>query len=155
MNTINVSAEIFRELGYIASNESSLESVLNYIRSLKPKSTELSHGAVYMALLEQLSDFQEYEQGWDGAGALPLSKKVVKNIKSVLAKTADEMLTGWMLSPETNGTILLKRDDSNAGINLGSRDFSYFLIDNGRISGENGVKFSVRNIQNVLKRMKR
>ena len=155
MNTINVSAEIFRELGYIANNESSLERVLDFIKSLKPKSAELSHGAVYMALLKQLSDFQEYEHGWDGAEALPLNKKVVKNIKSVLTKTTDDMLTGWMLSPETNGTILLKRDDSKAAINLGTCDFSYFLIDNGQVSGENGVKFTVKNIQNVLKKMKR
>jgi hypothetical protein len=40
-------------------------------------------------MLERLSDFQEYEKGWDGDDALPLSRQVVKNFKAVLQKSRD------------------------------------------------------------------
>ena len=33
-------------------------------------------------MLESLSDFQDYERGWDGEDALPLDKKVVRNFIS-------------------------------------------------------------------------
>lgn len=156
MNTINLSAEIFRELGNIADNESYLEKVLRFIKSLKKdRATASVRGSVYTSLLEQLSDFQEYEAGWDGFGALPLNKTVVKNFKNVLAKASDDVLTGWYLSPETNGTLLISRTDENAGINLGIHELSYFVItDGGEVNGENHVKYSTRNLLETLKKLK-
>ena len=156
MNTINLSAEIFRELGNIADNESYLEKVLRFIKSLKKERTTASvRGAAYTSLLEQLSDFQEYEAGWDGFSALPLNKTVVKNFKNVLAKASDDVLAGWYLSPETNGTLLISRADENAGINLGTHEFSYFIIaDSGEVNGENHVKYSTRNILATLNNLK-
>ena len=37
MNTINISAELFRELGYMADNDCCLEKILAYTRSLNKK----------------------------------------------------------------------------------------------------------------------
>lgn len=150
MNTINVSAEIFRELGYIADNENYLEKVLDYIRSLTKKAV-VQRGATYTALLEQLSDFQEYEEGWDGENARPLSGKVVKNFKAVLAKASEKSLQGWHLEPQANGTLLIMNNGRNAGINLGVRDYSFFIVRNGSIEGKNNVHFTVSNLLQTIK----
>lgn len=152
MNTVNVSAEVLRELGYIADNSSYMEKVLDYIRSLTKKNV-VQRGAIYTSLLEQLSDFQEYEAGWDGAGALPLSKKVVKNFKAVLAKASEKSLQGWHLEPQSNGTLLMQDYNCNAGINLGTKDFSYFIIIDGNVEGQNNVKFSPNAVLNVIRKI--
>ena len=150
MNTINVSAEILRELGTMADNANYLEKVLAYIRNLNKKNT-VSRGATYTALLEQLSDFQEYEEGWDGVDARPLSRKVVKNFKAVLVKASDEMLQGWHLEPQGNGTLLLLNDNRNAGINIGTTDYSFYVVNNGDVEGQNHLHFTVGNLLQTLK----
>jgi len=152
MNSVNVSAEILRELGYIADNTNYLEKVLAYIRSLTKKAST-QRGIAYVSLLEQLSDFQEYEAGWDGAEARPLNQKVVKNFKAVLGKASEEILQGWHLEPQTNGTLLLLNDSSHAGINLGSNDFSFFSVSNGDVDGKNHVRFSANNVIDTIKQL--
>ena len=104
-------------------------------------------------MLEQLSDFQEYEEGWDGAEARPLGRKVVKNFKAFLAKASDESLQGWHLEPQANGTLLLLNNSRNAGINIGISDFSFFVVNNRNLEGQNHIHFTVANMLNTLKRI--
>ena len=65
-------------------------------------------------MLERLSDYQEYEKGWDGDDALPLSKQVVKNFKAMLQKSQDSELQGWAIYPAANGTLLLQNKERNS-----------------------------------------
>ena len=151
--TINVSAQLLRELGYIADNENYMAKTVAFIKSLTHEHLEEEKGIAYMALLEQLSDFQEYQKGWDGDEALPLHTKVVRNFKSVLQKCNEKALTGWHISPETNGTLLFENAKCDAGINIGVKDFSYFIIKDGNVTGENRVRFSVSAILKTMKKI--
>ena len=152
MNTINISAEVLRELGGIADNENYMAKVLEFIKGLTQHTqTALVRGAVYTSLLEQLSDFQEYGQGWDGASALPLNRTVVKNFKAILQRGKDNELSGWSISPETNGTLLLQNRKHDAGINLGMKEFSYFIITGENVEGKDAVKFSPKAVISVIK----
>lgn len=154
MNTINVNAEVLRELGYIADNENYMAKVLDFIKGLTHRAADtVVRGVAYTSLLEQLSDFQVYEAGWDGAEALPLNREVVKNFKHVLQKGKDSDLQGWNISPEKNGTLLMQNRSRNAGINLGIKDFSYFIITDGIVEGQNNVKFSPKAVLSVIKKI--
>ncbi len=151
--TVSVSAELLRELGYIADNESYMAKTIAFIKSLTHGKQAEVKGIAYMALLEQLSDFQEYEKGWDGDRALPLNAKVVRNFKSALQKCSETSLTGWHLSPETNGTLLFENGRGDGGINIGAKEFSYYIIRDGNVTGENHVRFSVSAIIKTMKKI--
>jgi hypothetical protein len=84
--------------------------ILFFCNVMRIKSTAMAHGKEYTELLESLSDFQDYEQGWDGEDALPLDKTVVRNFKEVLQHSEDSYLKGWLLFPERNGTLFLQNE---------------------------------------------
>ena len=84
-----------------------------------------------------------------------MSKKVVKNFKSVLAKAPEKNLQGWHLEPQANGTLLMLNDSRNAGINLGAGDYSFFVVENGNVEGKNNVHFTVSNLLQTIKMFQR
>lgn len=154
MNTIELNAEIYRQLGYLSDDRSYLEKVLEMLRGLtRIKSTAQAHGREYTELLECLSDFQDYEQGWDGEDALPLDKDVIKNFKKVLQSSEDKLLKGWVIFPERNGTLLMQNTNAGAGINIGSKDYSYYINKDGKIIGENAKKFTPASVMETLKKI--
>ena len=129
---IELNAQLLRELSYISDNEGYLRKTLDFIKKLT-KSNVASNvrGQIYTEMLERLSDFQEYEKGWDGDDALPLSRQVVKNFKAVLQKSRDSELEGWTFFPSANGTLLLQNKERKSGINIGTRGYSYYEIVDG------------------------
>jgi len=67
MSTIGLNAQLLQQLSYIADNESYIQKTIDFVSRLtKPKSAVPLHGILYVEMLERLSDFQEYEKGWDG-----------------------------------------------------------------------------------------
>ena len=72
MTAIELNAQLLRELSYISGNEGYLQKTLDFIKKLtKSDSATNTRGIVYTEMLERLSDYQEYEKGWDGDNALP------------------------------------------------------------------------------------
>ena len=154
MTVIELNAQLLRELSYISDNEGYLRKTLDFIKKLT-KSNVASNvrGQVYTEMLERLSDFQEYEKGWDGDDALPLSRQVVKNFKAVLQKSRDSELEGWTFFPSSNGTLLLQNKERKSGINIGSRGYSYYEIVDGEVKGENNLRFSPKSVIETMKRI--
>ena len=149
-----MNAQLLQQLSYIADNESYLQKTLDFISKLtKTKVPSASRGASYTELLERLSDFQEYEKGWDGDDALPLNRNVVKNFKTLLQKSHDSDLQGWTIFPAANGTLLLQRKERKAGINIGITGYSYYVIENGEVRGENNLRFSPKAVLGTMKRI--
>ena len=154
MNTVELNAEIYRQLGYLSDDRDYLEKALDMLRGLtRMKAAANTRGMEYVGLLESLSDFQDYEQGWDGENAAPLDKKVVKNFKDVLRKSEDKDLRGWVIFPERNGTLIMQNDECNAGINIGSNDYSYYVSKDGKITGENAKKFSSMSVLKTIRKI--
>ncbi len=154
MNTIELNAEIYRQLDYLADDRSYLEKALEMLRGLtRIKSIAQARGSVYTELLECLSDFQDYEQGWDGEDALPLDKTVVRNFKEVLQKSNDNDLKGWVIFPERNGTLFMQNEQLDAGINIGNKDFSYYINKDGKVIGENGKKFTSKSLLETIRKI--
>ena len=154
MTAIELNAQLLREISNIADNESYLQKTLDFITKLtKSKTSTVVRGQVYTEMIERLSDFQEYEKGWDGDDALPISRQVVKNFKKVLQKSLDKDLIGWTLFPAANGTLLLQHKTRKSGINIGTDGFSYYSVENGEVKGENHLKFSPKGILETMKRI--
>jgi hypothetical protein len=154
MNTIELNAEIYRQLGYLSDDKSYLEKALEMLRGLTQiKSIAQVRSREYTEMLERLSDFQDYEQGWDGEDAAPLDKTVIRNFKDVLKQSEDKDLKGWVLFPERNGTLFLQNEQHDAGINIGSKDFSYFINKDGKVIGENTKSFTPNAVIETIKRI--
>lgn len=154
MTAIELNAQLLREISNIADNENYLRKTLDFIKKLtKSKQPTLVRGQIYTEMLERLSDFQEYEKGWDGDDALPINRMVVKNFKKVLQKSNDTDLLGWTIFPAANGTLLLQNKERKSGINIGSQGFSYYTIQNGEVKGENNMRLSPKAILETMKRI--
>ena len=154
MNTIELNAEIYRQIGYLADDKSYLEKALEMLRGLtRIKSTAKARGREYTELLESLSDFQDYEQGWDGEDAAPLDKTVIRNFKDVLQKSCDSDLRGWIIFPERNGTLFMQNEHYNAGINIGQKDYSYYINKDGKVIGENAKKFTPKAVIETIRKI--
>ncbi|MBQ8487600.1 MAG: hypothetical protein IJ533_08135 [Prevotella sp.] len=152
MTAVELNAQILRELSYIADNENYLHKTLEFVAKMtKSKTGKLEHGRIYTEMLERLSDFQEYEQGWDGEDACPLNHHVVKNFKKLLKKSNDTELEGWTIYPAANGTLLLQNKIRKSGINIGIDGYSYYSISEGEAKGENNLKFSPQAVLNTMK----
>ncbi len=148
METPNINSQLFYELGDIADNSVYMARTLSFLKNIKN-----SHGFYYTQLLEKLSDYQEYEYDWDGDGALPLDSQAVKNFKSVLKRCEDDALENWSIFPSANGTILFQYDKKKCGINIGKNDFSYYVIADGNVKGENSVPFSSEIVLECMKKL--
>lgn len=154
MTAIELNAQLLRELSYISGNEGYLQKTLDFIKKLtKSDSAINTRGIVYTEMLERLSDYQEYEKGWDGDNALPLSKQVVKNFKAFLQKSKDSELQGWTIFPAANGTLLLQNRERKSGINIGTNGYSYYEIVDGEVKGENNLKFSPKSVIETMKQI--
>lgn len=154
MTAIELNKEIYRQIGYLADDRSYLEKALEMLQGLtRIKSTAEARGSAYTQLLESLSDFQDYEQGWDGEDASPLDKTVVRNFKEVLQKSLDSDLRGWTIFPERNGTLFMQNEQHDAGINIGYKDYSYYINKDGKVIGENGKKFTPKSVIETIRRI--
>ena len=154
MTAIELNSQLLRELSYISDNESYLQKTLDFIKKLtKSNGVANVKGPVYTEMLERLSDYQEFERGWDGDDALPLNKQVVKNFKNLLQKCRESELKGWTIFPAANGTLLLQNKERKSGINIGSNGYSYYAIIGREVKGENNLKFSPKSVIEVMKRI--
>lgn len=154
MTAIELNAQLLQKLSNISGNEGYLQKTLDFIKKLtKSDSATNARGMVYTEMFERLSDYQEYEKGWDGEDALPLSKQVVKNFKAMLQKSRDSELQGWTIYPAANGTLLLQNKERKSGINIGINGYSYYEIVDGEVKGENNLKFSPKSVIETMKRI--
>lgn len=150
MTVVELNARLLREISYMADNEGYLQKTLDFITKLtKSKQPVAVRGQEYMAMLERLSDYQEFKKGWDGDDALPISTAVVKNFKKVLQKSTDSELYGWTIYPAANGTLLLQHKERKSGINIGAKGYSYYVNQNGVVKGENNLNRQIQ-LNNVL-----
>lgn len=82
MTAAALNTEVFYQLSLIADDVNYLQKTLDFIKSLTKKSK--LRRREYVELLRQLSDFQEYDCGWDGLIAVPLTRLSIMNFKEVL-----------------------------------------------------------------------
>lgn len=111
--------------------------------------------AAYYAILNKLKTYQGYAKGWDGENASPLTEKVIANFSLVLEVIDKALLKDLTIYPETNGTLLIDSTKREAGISLGEERFSYYEINGDKVTGQNGIPFSVSALTDTIKTINR
>ena len=86
-------------------------------------------GEVYARQLARVNELAALQKDWDDNGALPIEKKVIKNVKQLLEQSDDADLREWVIFPDVNGTVLMENKSGDASISIGNTEFSYVSND--------------------------
>lgn len=143
-----------------AAETLSYTEVMNYLHSLhlpheekervaKRLTLEVSQPALAGAYY-RLDHLSLLKKNWDGRGALPISQRVIRNLRQVLMISDNTDWENWMISPDVNATLSLFAPKTKASISLGSREFSYYVRKDGERLGESHVIFEPEAFLNVM-----
>ena len=91
---------------------------------------------------DKLDELSRLPEDWDGEGALPISPRIIQNMKEVLLLSDNEDWENWMIGPETNACIGLQSKQSKACVSLGAKEFSYYVRKNGERVAASHVDFN-------------
>ena len=100
---------------------------------------------------KRLDHLSTLRRDWDGDGALPISPRVIKNVKDVLLISEDADWANWLIGPDSNATLGLQSKVTNACISLGSREYSYYARINGTRYGESHVDFTPESFLKTMR----
>ncbi len=114
-------------------------------------SFEVSQPALAEAY-ERIGHLSTLPKDWDGHGALPISFKVLKNIKEVLMISNNSDWEHWMISPDVNATLGLQSETTGAVISLGASEYSYYARIEGVRYGESHIKFTPESLLALMRR---
>ena len=101
---------------------------------------------------ERVDYLSTLQKDWDGYGALPISSQVIRNIKSILLISDNADWQNWTISPDGNATLGLQSRKQKALISIGSLEFSYFAMIDGKKLGESHVPFTPESLLSVMRR---
>ena len=100
----------------------------------------------------QLDHLASLPEDWDGRGALPISRKVINNVKQVLAISDDSDWEDWVVSPGTNATLYLVSERNRASVSIGVDEYSYYARINGKDIGENHIAYDSAGLLSVMQK---
>ena len=103
------------------------------------------------SLKKKLSDIALLEEDWDGYEAERINPLTIKKFKKVLAACKTTDFAEWSLSPNTNGTLLLERDE--AAISIASKEYSCYAEQGERYMEENHHEFTVTSLLDTVRRI--
>ena len=104
-------------------------------------------------IFERLDYLSSLEANWDGYGALPITRKVIGNLKRVLLVSDDDDWKNWLVGAEPNATLALQSKTNRVSISLGNDEFSYYAVINGKRLGESHVDFEPNRFLNVMRQL--
>ena len=136
-------------MAYIHSIHISREDKERVARRLTVEVTNPALADAY----DRIDHLSTLNKDWDGHGALPISHRVLDNIKRVLMISQDSDWEHWMLAPDTNATIVLESENSEAVISLGVREYSYYARINGVRYGESHIDFTPESFLELMNKI--
>ena len=101
---------------------------------------------------ERIDHLSTLQKDWDGHGALPISYKVLENIKRVLMLSQNSDWEHWMIAPDTNATLSIESETTGAVISLGAYEYSYFAMMDGVRYGESHINFDPEPFLELMNR---
>lgn len=109
------------------------------------------NGSNFSRIFERLDYLASLSNNWDGYGALPVSRKVIGNIKAILLISDDEDWLDWLIGAEPNATIAIQAKTKVASISIGNKEFSYYANIDGKEYGDSHVVFSPESVLNLMR----
>ena len=101
----------------------------------------------------RLDHLAQLERNWDGQGALPISPRVLNNVKSVLSISDDDDWKEWVIGPDSNATLGLQSKTTRAAISIGKDEYSYYARIDGKRQGESHVKFTPEALLETMRQI--
>jgi len=135
-------------MDYIHSVHMSREDKEKVAQRLTAEVTQPALAEAY----DRIDHLSTLANDWDGHGALPISYKVLKNIKSVLMISQNSDWEHWMIAPDTNATIGLESEKTGAVISLGAYEYSYFAKVKGERYGESHIDFKPETFLELMRK---
>lgn len=153
MTALDLRLEIAHQIESIPDSEQTLLKVLNYLRriTLTDKSVVLTGDC--LRIWQRLEELKVLPQGWDGADAMPIEKKVIGNLQKVITSGVSADFRDWVLFPDEAGTLLLQHRHGNASISIGNHSFSYLYEKDGLFCSGDKVRFSPSSLLTVLRKI--
>lgn len=152
MTTIDLRLQLAQEIENIPDSEQLLLRVINYVRGITKKgNAELSLSGDVLRLWNRTEELSALQQGWDGADALPMEKKSLRNMQLLLKAGVGSDFKNWVLFPDDNGTLLLQSKDGTASISIGNSSYSYVFVKDGKVTASESVRFTPTSVLNTLR----
>lgn len=136
-------------MAYIHSIHISREDKEKVARRLTVEVTNPALAEAY----DRIDHLSTLSKDWDGHGALPVSHHVLDNIKRVLMISQNSDWEHWMIAPDTNATLVLESENTEAVISLGVREYSYYAIINGVRYGESHIDFNPESFLELMNKI--
>jgi hypothetical protein len=102
---------------------------------------------------DKLDELSQLKEDWDGEGALPISPRVMKNMKDVLLISDNDDWENWAFGPEVNACIGFQSKRSGACVSLGAKEFSYYVKKNGERMAGSHVDFTPSVFLDTLRKI--
>ncbi|MBQ4406062.1 MAG: hypothetical protein II852_03530 [Bacteroidales bacterium] len=99
----------------------------------------------------RIDELSQLKEDWDGRGALPISKDVLRNIKNVLSISEGADWQNWLIAPDVNATICLQSKKNRASISLGNNEFSYYALIGGKRLGQSHLNFTAESFLSLMR----
>lgn len=152
MTTIDLRMELAQEIQNIPDSEQLLIRVINYVRGITKKenmSRTLNGDA--LRLWKRTEELATLPPGWDGAEAMPMQKKAVKNVQRLIKAGISSDFKDWVLFPDDNGTLLMQSKDGNASISIGNNSYSYVCVKEGAVKASESTKFTPTSVLKTIR----
>lgn len=152
MTALDLKMEITQQIQGMPDSEQMLLRLLNYVKGLTRKhdvDTVLTGDALRM--WNRIVELESLKPSWDGAGAAPMEKKVVENMKQLIKAGISSDFKNWVLFPDDNGTMLLQTREGNASISVGSNTYSFVQIDGNDIRTGEKLRFSTSSLLKTIR----
>lgn len=101
----------------------------------------------------RIDELSQLKEDWDGRGALPISKDVLANVKSVLLISEGADWQNWLIAPDVNATICLQSKKNRASISLGNNEYSYYALIGGKRLGQSHIKFTAESFLSLMRNL--
>jgi hypothetical protein len=148
-NITDYSPSFFNVMMLINSMNISLKDREDVGRRLVSEATGKNLSRVY-SRLDYLGTLKE---NWDGENALPVSKKVISNLKNVLLLSDDNDWENWLIGPDTNATLGLQSKKTHACISIGNDEYSFYTENNGKELSDSHINFTPESFLSLMRQI--
>lgn len=148
MTTAEIRTKIDYEIGSFSDSEILMMKLLRYVTRLSK-----TENFYTQKILNRLKDLSSLQLNWDGFGALPISKNIIKTVKNLLSISEDKDWQNWLISPNVNATLTFQSQKNRASISLGEKEYSYYAVLNGKRLGESHIDFDAHKFLSLMRKL--
>ena len=91
---------------------------------------------------ERIEHLYTLQKDWAGPGSLPISRRVLNNVRQVLLISEDSDWEKWVIAPDVNATLTLQSKVSDGTISIGADEYSYYVDKDGKKRRASHVPFT-------------